>query len=329
MTDVTNADALRDAFSFRLFSTSNTPVHILPVSSTYLTTHYPHYTMPPRSGPLCDLPLERFTDLRFIPTTPRRAHKRPLSPGTPNLFSPTKRRILAQEGVFSPEKTIKSSIAPSYRALVTRDFLSQSPARKLDFGRSPQSDNKVASTSCLLEDCFMELAPGCAPPMPRHDRHNSSLPIPNASSSSLSSISSSSPNPQTNTHYPGFDIWVDSDSAFSSMPSHFSLGDPYVSDEDKENAHDSKENVRPKTKLRTGLSKRLRLVSVASPEQQVRRPNTPKIPFTPLNARSPLEARLPPELTPGKAMNVDKHEMRRRRELLAMELDGEDSDDDL
>ena len=113
------------------------------------------------------------------------------------------------------------------------------------------------------------------------------------------------------------------------MPSHFSLGDPYVSDEDKENTHDNKENVHPKTKWRTGLSKRLKLVSVASPEQPVRRPNTPKIPFTPINARSSLEARLPPELTPGKTMRVDKYEMRRRRELLAMELDGEDSDDDL
>ena len=329
MTDVTNANALLDAFYFRLFSTSNTPVQVLPVSSTYLTTHYPHSTMPPRPGPLCDLPLERFVDRPFTPTTPRRAHKRPLSPGTPNLFSPTKRRILAQEGVFSPEKTVKSSIVPSYRALVTHDFLSQSPARRLDFGRSPQSDSKVASTSCLLEDCFMDLTPECAPPMPRHDRHHSLLPIPNASSSNLLSISSSSTNPQTNAHYPGFDIWVDCDSAFSSMPNHFSLGDPYVSDEDKENLRDNKENMRPKAKSRTGLSKRLKLVSVASPEQQVRRPNTPKIPFTSLNARSPFEVRPPPRLTPGKAMKVDKHEMRRRRELLAMELDGEDSDDDL
>lgn len=328
MTDVTNANTLRDAFSFRLFPTSNTPIHILPVSSTHITPDYPHYTMPPRPGPLCDLPLERFIDLPFVPATPRRTHKRPLSPGTPNLFSPTKRRILAQEGVFSPEKTVKSSIAPSYRALVVHDFLSQSPARKLDFGRSPQSDSNVASTSCLLEDCFMDLTPECAPPMPRHDRHHSLLPIPNASSSNLLSISSSSPNPQTNTHYPGFDIWVDCDSTFSSMSNRFSLGDPYVSDEDKENLHDNKENVHPKTKWRTGLSKRLKLVSVASPEQPVRRPNTPKIPFTPLNARSPFETRLPPEHQ-GKAMKVDKHEMRRRRELLAMELDGEDSDDDL
>ena len=112
------------------------------------------------------------------------------------------------------------------------------------------------------------------------------------------------------------------------MSDYSSLDDPYVSDEDKENLHDNKENMRPKVKCRSGLSKRLKLVSVASPEQ-ARRPSTPKIPFTPLNARSPRKTRLPPELTPGKAMKVDKDEMMRRREFLAMELDGEDSDDDL
>jgi len=286
--------------------------------------------MPPRPGPLRDLPLERFIDVPFplIHTTPRRTHKRPLSPGTPNLFSPTKRRILAQEGVFSPEKTVKSSIVPSHRALVVRDVLSQSPARKLDFGQPPPNNNKIASTSCLLEDSFMDLTPEYTPPTRRRDHHHSLLPIPNASSSKLLSISSIPPNPQTNMHYPGFDIWVDYNSAPSFLSSHSSLNDTYVSDEDKENSHDDKENAHLKPKRRSGLSKRLKMVSVASPEQ-VRRTNTPKIPFTPLNARSPLKARIPPELTPGKAMMVDKDEMKWRRELLAMELDGEDSDDDL
>ena len=135
-------------------------------------TDYPHHTMAPRPGPLRDLPIERFVDVPFtpVPTTPRRTHKRPLSPGTPNLFSPTKRRILAQEGVFSPEKTIKSSIVPSDRGLVIHDVLRQSPALKLDFGQSLRSDNKVASTSCLVQEFSR--------PSRRHDRNHSSLHVP-------------------------------------------------------------------------------------------------------------------------------------------------------
>jgi len=278
--------------------------------------------MAPRPGPLRDLPIERFVDVPFtpVPTTPRRTHKRPLSPGTPSLFSPTKRRILAQEGVFSPEKTIKSSIAPSDRALVIHDVLRQSPALKLDFGQSLRSDNKVASTSCLVQEFSR--------PSRRHDRNHSSLPIPIASSSRLFSIPSSS-NPLKNIHHPGFDVWVDHNPNLSSLSSHSSSNDSHDSDEDKENSHDDKENMYPRTKWRTELSERLQRVSFASPDQP-RRPNTPKIPFTPLNARSPRKMRLPCELTPGKAPRVDRDEMKRRRELLAMELDGDDdSDDDL
>lgn len=290
-------------------------------------TVYPHDTMTPRPGPLRDLPLERFVDVPFtsVPTTPRRTNKRPLSPGTPSLFSPTKRRILAQEGVFSPEKTIKSVIAPSDRASVIHGILGQSPARKLDFGQPLRSDSRVASTSRLLQGCFQE--PSCPPR--RHYRNHSSLPIPNASSSQLLPIPSSSSNPLTNIHYPGFDVWVDRDPNPSSLSSHSSSNDSHDSDGDKGNSHDDKENVHPRTKWRTGLSKRLQMVSFASPDQS-RRPNTPKIPFTPLNARSPRKARLPCELTPRKALKVDRDEMKWRRELLAMEVDGDDdSDDDL
>jgi len=325
VTDVTNAVALRDAFSFRLFSTSNIPAHVRSAVSTYLTTDYPHYTMPPRPGPLHDLPLERFVDIPFppAPTTPQQTYKRPPSSGTPNLFSPTKRRILAQEGVLSPEKTVKGSIARFDHTL------RQGPAIKLDFGQPPRNSSKVASTSCLLEDCFMESTPEHSPPSRRRDRHHPLQPIPGASSTRLPPISSSSPNPQTNIHHPGFDVWIDRDLAAFSLSNHSSVSDPHASDEDKENSYDDKENVHPKPKWRSGLSKQMKSVSFASPER-ARRSNTPKIiPFTPLNARSPLKARLPRELTPGKVMKVDKHEMERRRGLLAMELDGDDSEDDL
>ena len=288
--------------------------------------------MAPRPGPLRDLPLEPFVAVPFtpIPSTPRRAHKRPLSPGTPNLFSPTKRRILAQEGVFSPEKTIKSFIVPSDRVLVTHDgVLRRNPARKLDFGQLPRADGKVTLPSPLLEDCLMDPTPECSRLPGKHDRDHSSVPTFSAFPFQSPPVPSSSSSPRTNIHYPGFDVWIDRDPAPSLLQTHFSLDTPHASDEDKENAQGDKGNVHPKAKWRTGLSKRMQRVSFVSPEQS-RRPNTRQVPFTPLNARSPFKARLRPEMTPEKAPKVDKDEMQRRREWLAMELDGiESSDDDL
>ncbi|KAF9782968.1 hypothetical protein BJ322DRAFT_185583 [Thelephora terrestris] len=285
--------------------------------------------MAPRPGPLRELPLEQFVAAPFtpIPTTPRRAHKRSISPGTPNLFSPTKRRILAQEGVFSPEKTIKSSIVPSGRVLTIHGVLRTSPARKLDFGQLPQTDGKVTSTSHLLDNCFMEPTPEHIPPPGQHDRDHPSIPIFSAFLPQPFPISSSPSNHSANIHYPGFDVWTDRDPSSSFLLSHSSSGVFHASDEEKANSHDDKENVHPKTKWRTGLSKRMKKVSFVSPEQP-RRPNTPKIPFTPLNARSSLAARLPCQLTPGKALKIDNDELKRRKEWLAMELDGDESSDD-
>lgn len=85
--------------------------------------------------PLQELPLER-----FLPTHPKsvRSHKRPLSPGNPNSYSPTKRRILNSEGIFAPEKMCKTPMQSGKAPLPTRfsDVLagSASPARILDFG---------------------------------------------------------------------------------------------------------------------------------------------------------------------------------------------------
>ena len=223
---------------------------------------------------------------------------------------------------------MKSSIPLSDRVLVIHDVLGRSPARKLDFGRSPRGDSNIASASRLLEDCFMESTPEYSRPPRRRDHNYSPLPIPNASSSQLSPIPSSSSIPQTNIHYPGFDVWVDRDLAASSSSGRSSLNNSHASDDDKENFREGKETVHRKIKRRPGLSKQLKLVSFASPDRE-RLPNTRKIPFTPLNDRSP-KARLSHELTPGKALKVDRDEMKWRRELLAMELDGDDdSDDDL
>jgi hypothetical protein len=91
-----------------------------------------------RPGPLQELPLDRF--LPTHPNTPSksvRSHKRPLSPGSPNSYSPTKRRILNSEGIFASEKSCKTLMS-SGKASPARfsDVLvgPASPARILDFG---------------------------------------------------------------------------------------------------------------------------------------------------------------------------------------------------
>ncbi|KAK7470426.1 hypothetical protein VKT23_001852 [Stygiomarasmius scandens] len=91
-----------------------------------------------RSGPLRDLPLDRF--LPPDPNIPQpslpRPNKRPRSPDRPSLYSPAKKRILDEEGVFSLEKTLKSPFRG--RTIATpiplSGLLASSTAKKLDFG---------------------------------------------------------------------------------------------------------------------------------------------------------------------------------------------------
>ena len=64
-----------------------------------------------RPGPLQELPLDRFL-LSNPNLSAIKSNKRPLSPSDPTLFSPAKRRILNEEGIFSPEKSWKGPLAP-------------------------------------------------------------------------------------------------------------------------------------------------------------------------------------------------------------------------
>ncbi|TFK43687.1 hypothetical protein BDQ12DRAFT_675392 [Crucibulum laeve] len=97
----------------------------------------------PRRSPLQELPLEHFLPSnpnQPTPFKPNKSNKRALSPGGLILYSPAKRRILCEEGIFSPEKTCKSPLSASRGRSATparfTDVLmgSDSPAKKLDFG---------------------------------------------------------------------------------------------------------------------------------------------------------------------------------------------------
>ncbi|KAJ6598842.1 hypothetical protein DFH09DRAFT_1129373 [Mycena vulgaris] len=94
-----------------------------------------------RPGPLKDLPLDLF--LPPNPNLPQRPNKRVHSPGGPSLFSPTKRRILAEEGIIPG--SLKTPAR--FRAVpVSRDGSGDSPVRKLDFGPPKNSPASARAT---------------------------------------------------------------------------------------------------------------------------------------------------------------------------------------
>lgn len=135
-------------------------------------------------GPLQELPLELFLLPPTISTPTSKlgsSTKRPISPGTPALYSPAKRRILNEEGLFAAKSPLSASVlatsavaSSSKRpAKVPQNYYQQyqhsttrfsdalvgpdSPARKLDFGtpknaagsktptrRSEEEDRKLA-----------------------------------------------------------------------------------------------------------------------------------------------------------------------------------------
>ncbi|KAJ7590795.1 hypothetical protein C8J56DRAFT_933914 [Mycena floridula] len=105
--------------------------------------------MSSRPGILKEWSLERFLPSRNAPpSSPMkpRPTKRARSPSEgPSLFSPTKRRILTMEGVFSPEKTVKSPIRGRTGSAAL--FLPQpNPTKR---SRLPTAEATATATSSL------------------------------------------------------------------------------------------------------------------------------------------------------------------------------------
>ncbi|THH14395.1 hypothetical protein EW146_g5927 [Bondarzewia mesenterica] len=122
-----------------------------------------------KRGPLVELPLTDFlpkstsTNLNIPSHSLAHIHspfkypstnKRPLSPSAPTPFSPTKRRILAQEGIFPLSKPSPGhvSLSSASRGKLNAEYFqsliqgADSPAKKLNFG-PPRFDANVGSSS--------------------------------------------------------------------------------------------------------------------------------------------------------------------------------------
>jgi hypothetical protein len=222
----------------------------------------------PRPGPLQELPLDL-----FLPPNPNlpaksRPNKRPLSPGGPNLFSPAKRRILNDEGIFSPEKTLKSPISGRHTPARFAEVLSgpASPARKLDFGvarhrvESPIPSSISASiasaTPTRVAPSSSRLAPSPelrSTPQHQDDQEmedyfsHSSHPSSSCSAIAPASISRDMPPPPDpqSPHYPGFRVHYDTCISVTSIDE--DMDDVLPGDKDKDG---KKENIAPRKKPR-------------------------------------------------------------------------------
>ncbi|KIM91146.1 hypothetical protein PILCRDRAFT_811644 [Piloderma croceum F 1598] len=198
-----------------------------------------------RPGPLQELPLEHFLppnpNLPKSPSKLARGSKRPISPGAPSTFSPAKRRILNEEGIFW---TRKSPVSASARSPARFGDVVQgpdSPARKLDFGLPKNHSQSTAGSSTLVnsaassqcEDVVLDTTPKRNPvstkrlaPSPELLPKSVSAPIASSSSYSFDSTLELddyfSPHLPTmiprelpalpdrqSVHYPGFDVCSD------------------------------------------------------------------------------------------------------------------------
>lgn len=301
-----------------------------------------------RPGPLRELPLEHFSQ----ESVPVRSNKRPLSPGAPNLFSPAKRRILNQEGIFSPEKSVKSPFSDSgsgrFAPMHFQDLLSgpNSPARKLDFG-SPSSAPAAAAalpSSQLFAGFFADpidtnytLADSTLHPSPEFPAIGDSISEYFDSPAESSSAPHKLPFPsQRNLHYPGFDVWRAS--CIEIMPAVIPPA-PATKSKDTED----KENLAPRMKPRksvtsSGEPSALLKGALLSPDRkkkEIERPGRAKsIPATPSLFSPPRDDSITPstrliglELSSGHSLYVDRDELRRRRLALSSEADGDEEDE--
>ncbi|KAJ6515666.1 hypothetical protein C8R45DRAFT_810054 [Mycena sanguinolenta] len=291
-----------------------------------------------RPGPLQDLPLDLF--LPPNPNLPQKSSgtKRVHSPGGPSLFSPQKRRILEEEGIFPSRTAVRVRASP-----VRCDA---SPVKKLDFG-PPKNSPASARSPHSAPTSATELH------SPRLTRQNtssdafSSTTIPSDDAPEMidyfASPSGSAPprnavtqipreipppvDPQS-IHYPGFVVFQDA----YLVPATPIDVDPPQKDEEKENVLPRR---KPRKSVTAPASSDLK-ARLASPDAKLAKAHS--MPCTPARSivgerstsitptpRRPVvvltrDTRLTPQL-----QDAERRELRRH---LTEEVDDIPSDDD-
>lgn len=261
----------------------------------------PQIERPTNRLPLRDLPLSLFIHPAGSKTESLLGKKRPYSPSS--IVSPSKRRLLAVEGVLSPRSPFKKAVTDLKRALPSL----QTPGRNLleDFQRSPVSAEKsvrqpsfagegihggrtikpAASTGLLAPSFVLGQA---NQPKPRLAAE------PSKAEAELLAMLANAPKPTMmflpgegharpmrskeddpeEVHYPGFDICADDDDESGSSTAPEVARDTLEDmDAEEEAEEDAKENQAPYDPLRFNtptLSARSSMSSLAGPPRRRR-----------------------------------------------------------
>ncbi|KAF9076941.1 hypothetical protein BDP27DRAFT_1312856 [Rhodocollybia butyracea] len=289
-----------------------------------------------RPGPLCEWPLDS-----FLPSSSSskpsvvRPNKRPFSPDGPVLFSPAKRRILTQEGIFSPEKMIKSPFrAPALKKLEFRSL-----ASPLTFAR-PSTPVKPCTTRSLAPS--PEIGPTIVTKStPRRTLNDADdffatperlhTPSPSPSYTLVPRDLPPPMDPQS-IHYPGFTVYQD-----PHIPVISSVDLDYFPLEDRD---ESKENFAPRRKLKKAITDPVDARTPESKKKELEKLFKAKsTPATPRKtaSRETHEVTSPTPRRPGLRTKVGtpvitEEEKRQRRRMLRDEVEETalmDDDDDI
>ncbi|KAF8195656.1 hypothetical protein K438DRAFT_1826310 [Mycena galopus ATCC 62051] len=280
-----------------------------------------------RPGPLKDLSLDLF--LPPNPNLPQKSNKRVHSPGGPSLFSPQKRRILEEEGIFPSKTPVRLRALP-----VRRDFGDDSPVKKLDFGPAKNSPAGACSPPSAPTSAVEPHSPRLTRQNPTSDAFSTSTSIPpdNAQEMtdyfSLPSGSTSAtqtprdilpPVDPQSIHYPGFIVFQDA---------YIVTGPAMTLDADTPQKDGEKENVLPRRKPRksaTAPASSDLKARLASPDAKFAKANsTPCTPgrslageransATPTPRRTAVVLTRDTRLTP-KLQDAERRELRRHLE---------------
>ncbi|KAF8528792.1 hypothetical protein BU17DRAFT_79946 [Hysterangium stoloniferum] len=213
----------------------------------------------PARHPLKDLPLDYFVSAdRGV------SLKRPLSPSAV-LLSPSKRRVLSAEGLYSPEKKRKQTQIPSHQLFTELGSPHQLTPKKLDFAPvsqsvlQPTAERRPSEASSPPGTPVAQIGLPILAPSPKitsasgssassHSNHESAADIPRVTHCPPPMlIPREMPvfSDKQTVHWPGFDVYADTHIYIPTLSS-LSLSVQPSDRMETLNSEETKENLRPK-----------------------------------------------------------------------------------